>query len=169
MHPVRGVSSSLAPIWHHLGSKMEQEAVPEAARTSSGLIIWRLGSGEKPSRASFAAETTVFSQVWCSKTRQEDFHGVLGLPIMIVFGIDRVLDPQKVSPITSSGREPKFWWKCDRFWVGSMEQDDGFYIGFTIVSAISAYHNMDSKNASFGTPKTWICEVFGTPRRSRIN
>ena len=48
MHPVRGVSRSLAPIWHHLGSKMEQEAVPEAALTSLGSIFWRLGGGEKP-------------------------------------------------------------------------------------------------------------------------
>ena len=108
MHPVRGVSSSLAPIWHHLGSKMEQEAVPEAALTSLGSIFWRLGGGEKPSRSSYAAETVLFSQVWCSETRQNDFHGVLGPPIMGIFGINRVLEPLKVSPITSSGREPKF-------------------------------------------------------------
>ena len=80
MHPVRGVSSSLAPIWHHLGSKMEQEAVPEAALTSLGSIFWRLGGGEKPIRSSYAAETVLFSQVWCSETRQNDFHGVLGAP-----------------------------------------------------------------------------------------
>ena len=108
MHPVRGVSSSLAPIWHHLGSKMEQEAVPEAALTSLGSIFWRFGGGEKPSRSSYAAETTVFSQFWWSKTRQDDFHGVLGPSIMSIFGINRVLEPPKVSPITSSGREPKF-------------------------------------------------------------
>ena len=108
MHPVRGVSSSLAPIWHHLGSKMEQEAVPEAALTSWGSIFWRLGGGEKQSRSSYAAKTTFFSQFGCSKTRQDNFHGVLGNPKMIVFDINSVLDPQKVSPITSSGREPKF-------------------------------------------------------------
>ena len=60
MHPVRGVSRSLAPIWHHLGLKMEQEAVPEAALTSLGSIFWRLGGGEKPSKSSYAAETAVF-------------------------------------------------------------------------------------------------------------
>ena len=108
MRPFRGVSSSLAPIWHHLRSKMEQEAVPEAALTSLGLIFWRLGGGEKPSRSSYAAETAVFSQVWCSETRQNDFHGVMGPSIMSIFGINRVLEPPKVSPITSSGREPKF-------------------------------------------------------------
>ena len=84
---------------------MEQEAVPEA---SLGSIFGRLGGGEKPSRSSSAAETAVFSQVWCSKTRQDDFHEVLGLPILGIFGINRVLDLQKVSLITSSGREPKF-------------------------------------------------------------
>ena len=123
MHPVRGVSSSLAPIWHHLGSKMEQEAVPEAALTSLGSIFWRLGGGEKPSRSSYAAETAVFSQVWCSETRQNDFHGVLGPPIMGIFGINCALDTQKVSPITTSGREPKIWWKFDRFWISSKEQN----------------------------------------------
>jgi len=87
---------------------MEQEAVPEAALTSLGSIFWRLGGGEKPSRSSYAAETAVFSQVWCSKTRQEDFHGVLGPPQMGTFWKNRVLEPQNVSPIRSSGREPKF-------------------------------------------------------------
>ena len=87
---------------------MEQEAVPEAALTSLGSIFWRLGGGEKPSRSSDAAETVLFSQVWCSETRQNDFHGVLGPPIMGIFGINRVLEPLKVSPIMSSGREPKF-------------------------------------------------------------
>ena len=29
-------------------------------------------------------------------------------PMMGIFGINRVLDPPKVTPITRSGREPKF-------------------------------------------------------------
>ena len=113
--------------------KMEQEAVPEAAWTSLGSIFWRLGGGEKPSKSWYAAEATVFSQFWCSKTRQDDFHGVLGPPIMGIFGINRVLELQKVSPITSSGREPKFWWKSDWFWIGSSEQNQWFYNGFIVV------------------------------------
>ena len=72
-------------------------------------------------------------------------------------------------PITRSGREPKFRWKSDRFRVGSIEQNHGFYIGFTIVSAISAYHNMDSKSTSFGTQKIKIFLFFGGPRQSRID
>ena len=148
---------------------MEQVAVLEAVFASVGSILWRFGGGEKPSRSSYAAETTVFSQFWCSKTRQDDFHGVLGPPIMGIFGINRALDPQKVSPITSSGREPKFGWKSDRFWVSSKEQNHWFYIGFTIVSAISAYRSIDSKITSFGTNKNMIFDVFGSPRRSRID
>ena len=148
---------------------MEQVAVLEAAFASVGSILWRFGGGEKPSRSSYAAETTVFSQFWCSKTRQEDFHGVLGPSIMAIFGISCALDTEKVSPITSSGREPKFWWKSDRFWVSSKEQNHWFYIGFTIVSAISAYRSIDSKITSFRTNKTRIFGVFGDPRRSSID
>ena len=169
MHPFKCISSSLVPIWHHFGTKSEQEAVPEAAWTSSGSIFGRFGGGEKPSRSSYAAETTVFSQFWCSKTRQEDFHRVLGPPIMGIFGINCALDTQKVSPITTSGREPKIWWKSDRFWISSKEQNHWFYIGFTIVSAISAYRRTDSKITSFGANKTKIFEVFGGPRRTRID
>ena len=148
---------------------MEQVAVLAAAWTSLEPIFWRFGGGEEPSRSSYAAETTVFSQFWCSKTRQDDFHGVLGPPIMSIFGINRALDPQKVSPITSSGREPKFWWKSDRSWVSSKEQNHGFSIGFTIVSAISAYRSIDSKITSFGSHKTMIFAVFRGPRRSKID
>ena len=165
--------TSVFPVWRQfgtiLGSKMEQVAVLEAAFASVGSILWRFGGGEKPSRSSYAAETTVFSQFWCSKTRQEDFQRVLGPLVTGIFGINRALDTQKVSPITSSGRKPKFRWKSDRFLVSSKDQNHWFYIGFTIVSAISAYRSIDWKNASFGTHKTTIFKVFGGPRRSRID
>ena len=121
-----------------------------------GSIFWRLGGGEKPSRSSYAAETTVFSQFWCSKTRQKNFQRVLGPPMIGISNINRALDTQKESPITSLGREPKFWGKSDRFWVSSKEQNHCFYLGFTIVSAISAYRSIDSRMTSLGTSKTTI-------------
>ena len=75
--PYRCISSSLIPLWQRFGIKNEAGSGPRSSLNELGANFWRLGGGEKPSRSSYAAETTVFSQFWCSKTGQDDFHGVL--------------------------------------------------------------------------------------------
>ena len=83
------VFSSLAPIWHHFGIKNGAGSGPRSSLNEVGSMLERLRGGGKPSRSSEAVLITVFSQLWCPKTRQENLHGVLGPAIMGIFGINR--------------------------------------------------------------------------------
>ena len=154
--------ASLVPFWDQKWSRKRSQKQPERAWVYFWEPSWRRETDQVIISCWDHSFFTVLEL-------QDDFRGVLGPSKIDRFGINRVLEPQKVSPITSSGREPRFSWKSDRFWGASIEQNHWFYIGFIIVSAISAYRSIDSKITSFGANKTRIFEVFGDQRRSRID
>ena len=63
-----------------LGPKVEQEAVPEAAWTSLGLFLGAFMTERSRSGHHKLLRSQFFSQFWTSRTRRDDFRGVLGPP-----------------------------------------------------------------------------------------
>ena len=163
------VFSSLAPIWHQFGIKNGAGNGPRSSLNELGVNFWKAWWRREAKQVTKCRWDHIFFGMLVVQDAPRGLPRNSGTSHNGHIWYKPRLGPPKSESYNElrQGAEIliEIWSILDRFqWAKSW-----FYIGFTIISTISANRSIDSKITSFGTNKTRIFWFFGRPRRRGID